>query len=109
LTVVSTPALEGEFRIAGHAEPGTEVAIALRPEKVRFLAPGESSAINRLSGTVWDIGYLGDWTTYRVKLLNGAIIRLARANSLRNDPHAPSWDESVTLTFDPDAAILLSR
>ena len=38
---------------------------------------------NVLAGEVWDIGYLGDWTVYRVELDDGSILRVSRANASR--------------------------
>ena len=40
-------------------------------------------APNVFAGEVWDIGYLGDWTVYRIKLASGAILRVTRANKSR--------------------------
>jgi putrescine transport system ATP-binding protein len=64
---------------------------------------------NVLTGEVWDIGYLGDWTVYRVKLETGAIIRVTRANRSRFVESPIDWDERVYLTFAPDAAVILSE
>jgi putrescine transport system ATP-binding protein len=66
-------------------------------------------AANALSGEVWDIGYLGDWTVYHVKLDSGAIIRVSRANASRFVETPIDWDERVVLTFAPDAAVILSN
>lgn len=86
------------------------VAIAVRPEKmvIQREAPG-ADALNVLSGEVWDIGYLGDWTVYRVKLDSGAIIRVTRANRSRFVENPIDWDERVHVTFAPDAAVILAE
>jgi len=86
------------------------VAIAVRPEKMSIQreAPG-ASAQNVLSGEVWDIGYLGDWTVYRVKLDSGAIIRVTRANRSRYVENPIDWDDRVHVTFAPDAAVILAE
>jgi putrescine transport system ATP-binding protein len=85
------------------------VAIAIRPEKmvIRRDAPAPGSA-NVLSGQVWDIGYLGDWTIYRVKLASGEILRISRANASRFVADPIDWDETVFITFAPDAAVILA-
>lgn len=85
------------------------VAIAVRPEKMSIQreAP-ESGAQNVLSGEVWDIGYLGDWTVYRVMLDSGAIIRVTRANRSRYVENPIDWDDRVHVTFAPDAAVILA-
>jgi putrescine transport system ATP-binding protein len=87
---------------------GQAVAVAVRPEKMLIARAEPSGGANLLSGQVWDIGYLGDWTVYRVKLENGAIIRVTRANSTRFVDNPIDWDERVYLSFAPDAAVILS-
>jgi putrescine transport system ATP-binding protein len=64
---------------------------------------------NRLAGAIWDIGYLGDWTIYRVKLDTGAVVRVSRANVSRFVEAPVTWDERVHLSFAPDAAVILTR
>ncbi|WP_210331054.1 ABC transporter ATP-binding protein [Microvirga terrestris] len=89
---------------------GQAVAIAVRPEKMVIQRdPPGPSAINVLTGEVWDIGYLGDWTVYRVKLATGEILRVTRANASRFVENPIEWDEQVYVTFAPDAAVILAE
>ncbi|QFU18070.1 polyamine ABC transporter ATP-binding protein [Microvirga thermotolerans] len=86
------------------------VAIAVRPEKMAIQRDRpEAGSQNVLGGEVWDIGYLGDWTVYRVKLDSGAIIRVTRANRSRYVENPIDWDERVYVTFAPDAAVILAE
>ena len=89
---------------------GQAVAIAVRPEKmvIQRDSPGPD-ARNVLTGEVWDIGYLGDWTVYRVKLATGEILRVTRANASRFVENPIDWDEQVYVTFAPDAAVILAE
>jgi putrescine transport system ATP-binding protein len=89
---------------------GQAVAIAVRPEKM-VIHRGERppDALNVLRGEVWDIGYLGDWTVYRIKLASGAIVRVTRANRSRFVDNPIDWDEQVHVTFAPDAAVILAE
>ncbi len=91
-------------------QEGQSVAIAVRPEKMLIHreepAPGSH---NVFAGEVWDIGYLGDWTIYRIKLASGAILRVSRANKSRFVENPIEWDERVYVTFAPDAAIILAE
>ena len=90
-------------------ETGQEVAIAVRPEKMRIHhGPAPAGLANAVEGEVWDIGYLGDWTVYRVKLPSGAILRVSSANASRFVEHPITWDEPVHLTFAPDAGVILT-
>jgi putrescine transport system ATP-binding protein len=58
---------------------------------------------------VVDIAYLGDWTTYVVEIAPGRTVRAARANATRTVERPIGWDDKVWLTFDPDAAVVLTQ
>jgi putrescine transport system ATP-binding protein len=88
---------------------GQDVAIAVRPEKMQIHREPPEGAVNLLTGEVWDIAYLGDWTVYHVKLDSGEIMRISRANVSRFVETPIDWDERVHLTFAPDAAVILSQ
>jgi putrescine transport system ATP-binding protein len=74
---------------------------AIRPEKIRLTrdkpAPDKDipADANMTRGFVEDIAYLGDMTVYQVRLDNGKYLRVTKANQLRGDPDAISWDETV--------------
>ena len=110
---VLTPSAEAPLTIDDPDEvlhSGQAVAIAVRPEKmvIQRDKPGPD-AINVLTGEVWDIGYLGDWTVYRVKLSTGEILRVTRANASRFVENPIDWDEQVYVTFAPNAAVILAE
>jgi putrescine transport system ATP-binding protein len=110
---VQTPSAETPLTIDDPDEvlhSGQAVAIAVRPEKMIIQRdPPTPGTPNVLTGEVWDIGYLGDWTVYRVKLASGAILRVTRANRSRFVEHPIDWDEQVHVTFAPDAAVILAE
>jgi putrescine transport system ATP-binding protein len=74
---------------------------SIRPEKIVLTRekpapqPGIPADANVIKGFVEDIAYLGDMTVYQVRLDNGKYLRVTKANSLRGDPDAISWDETV--------------
>lgn len=89
--------------------PGQPVAVAVRPEKLTVGRDTPPAAMpNVLEGEVWDIGYLGDWTVYRVRLAGGETIRVSRANVIRTVERPIDWEDKVYLAFAPDAAIVLT-
>jgi putrescine transport system ATP-binding protein len=88
---------------------GQAVAIAVRPEKIEIHREVPPGAVNHLVGEVWDIGYLGDWTVYRVKLDSGLVVRVSQANVSRYVEAPIGWEERVALTFAPNAAVILSQ
>jgi putrescine transport system ATP-binding protein len=81
----------------------------VRPEKITVCRAKPAGASNVIEGEVWDIGYLGDWTVYRVRLDGGAILRASVANASRFVERPIDWEERVYLAFAPDAAIILTR
>jgi putrescine transport system ATP-binding protein len=110
---VQTPSAEAPLTIDDPDEvlhSGQAVAIAVRPEKMVIQRnPPGPGAVNVLTGEVWDIGYLGDWTVYRVKLASGAILRVTLANRSRFVESPIDWDDQVYVTFAPDAAVILAE
>jgi putrescine transport system ATP-binding protein len=97
--------------VAGSGEalsPGQGVAVAVRPEKMLLHQGDRPDGDNVLTGEVWDIGYLGDWTVYRIKLDSGAIVRVTRANASRFVARPIGWEERVHLSFAADAGVILT-
>jgi putrescine transport system ATP-binding protein len=109
---IASPEAGAELRVQGEDRPahGADVWVAVRPEKMRLTLPDEAPpAGNRLSGKVFDIGYLGDWTTYVVELPTGKKVKVARANETRTVDRPISWEDAVTVSFAPESAVLLHR
>ena len=57
---------------------------------------------------VEDVIYLGDMTVFQVVLESGKRIRVTKANSLRGDPDAISWDEPVWASWSGNAGSVLT-
>jgi putrescine transport system ATP-binding protein len=90
-------------------QPGTTVWIALRPEKLRIDAePPGAAAGNRVVGEVVDIGYLGDMSTYKVRLDSGLIMKASAANVTRLVERPIGWGDRVSLSWERDAAVVLA-
>jgi putrescine transport system ATP-binding protein len=93
----------------------TTVCIAIRPEKVKLSRRGPASdavnatSINRLEGVVTDVSYLGGFTTYKVKLDSGAVVRSSMANTARLDIDAYSASQRVVAWFTPDDCVVLEQ
>jgi putrescine transport system ATP-binding protein len=93
------------------APPGATVWVAVRPEKIR-LAPSEppdEPPENRIAATVADIGYLGDLSIYKLRTDDGHQLQAALANTVRSSELRIGWDDRVWLSFQPDAAVVLTR
>ena len=88
---------------------GTPVAVAVRPEKMRMARTAPADATNVIRGTVADIGYLGDWSAYRIRTPEGALLHVAQANAERGEAGRTARAEEVAIWFAPSAAILLTQ
>ena len=69
----------------------------------------DTPAINRVEGVVTDVGYLGGFTTYKVKLDSGAVVRSSMANTARLDLDAYSTGQRVVAWFIPDDCVVLEQ
>lgn len=92
------------------AKNGDTAWFALRPEKVSIgLSPPENPSINTATGTVWDIGYVGDVSVYHVRLDGGGTMRASITNTRRIVERPISWEDKVFLTWAPDSGIVLTK
>jgi putrescine transport system ATP-binding protein len=88
---------------------------AIRPEKIVLTRekppaqPGIPEGANIVKGYVEDIAYLGDMTVYQVRLDNGRYMRVTKANALRGDPDAISWDETVWASWAGHSGSVLTN
>ena len=88
----------------GAVAAGSEVAVAVRPEKIT-LTPAPD-ARNRLEGRVLGAAYRGEASTYEVALAAGKLLRVTLPNTRRAmEPLAAG--QAVTLAFEPGAAMVL--
>jgi putrescine transport system ATP-binding protein len=88
--------------------PGTGLCVAVRPEKITISRqPPEGADRNVLKGVVWDLGYFGDQSLYRVRLPSGAIIQVSAQNLRRSASLTVEWDDEVYLSWDVASTILL--
>ena len=95
-------------RTDAQAARGTRLWFAIRPEKLRLCTEPPASAANLAEGTVWDVGYLGDWTVYRVRLADGTLLRVSRANAKAVE-RGPAREDRVWLDWEPDAGLVLTQ
>jgi putrescine transport system ATP-binding protein len=93
---------------AGSFAVGQRVWVALRPEKVRLAKqPVSAVGVNQLRGTVWELGYLGNRSTYRIRTATGKLVTVFAQNERRTSEAAIDWSDEVFLSWSADAAVLL--
>ena len=67
------------------------------------------AVLGLLEGVVTGVSYLGGFTTYKVKLDTGAVMRSSMANTARLDIDAYSASERVVAWFTPDDCVVLEQ
>ncbi len=94
----------------GDAVKGNNVWFGIRPEKMRISSAKPKNAdTNAVEGEVWDIAYLGDMTTYHVKLADGMVAKVASMNAARTSAEQLTWGDRAWIAFSPDAGIVLTK
>ena len=69
----------------------------------------DPKAENQVSGKVDDIAYIGNLSTYYVRLENGAIIKAQEANRRRISNREITWEDDVWLSWTPGGGVILAQ
>jgi putrescine transport system ATP-binding protein len=109
VTIVATPSAGAIRAAASDAKPGDTVAVALRPEKIRIGREVPPASMNAVEGEVTAIGYLGDFSIYKLKLADGFVVEAAAANVARVVERPVSIGDRVWLSWATDAGVVLTR
>ncbi|MWB76482.1 polyamine ABC transporter ATP-binding protein [Pseudooceanicola sp. 216_PA32_1] len=80
--------------------------LAIRPEKVSISAERPTAA-NVQKGTILDIAYLGNISTYHVELPTGHVIKAQEANTRRIARRTFTWKDEVWISWTDTAGVLL--
>jgi putrescine transport system ATP-binding protein len=81
--------------------------IAIRPEKVGISADRPEDCANAVQGTIIDIGYLGNLSTFHVRLDNGQMMKAQAANTRRVERRSFTWDDRVWLSWTDTGGVML--
>ncbi|MCJ9429634.1 ABC transporter ATP-binding protein [Kordiimonas marina] len=121
--VVKEPAGEGAWLIelpdfdmsvpvacAEQLQAGQAVTAAIRPEKL-FVSTSTSAEPGylKMPGILYDQGYFGRLSLFKVRLPSGHIITATAQNRVRTAHRAIDWDENVHLSFDPKSMMVLTK
>jgi spermidine/putrescine ABC transporter ATP-binding subunit len=88
------------------AVPKVAVWLAIRPERVMI---GPSDLPNRLSGVVVQRSYAGETLTHVVRLVDGTLMRATTALRQGLNADQANVADTVMLSWQPDACIVLSQ
>ena len=87
-----------------------QLTIAVRPEKIMISKePPEGEDISVLKGVVWDLGYYGNLSIYRVQTESGKVIQVSAQNRIRSAERVLEWDEEVYLSWDIQSSVVLTE
>jgi putrescine transport system ATP-binding protein len=97
----------GPLRIPAGAMPeaGTEIALALRPEKLALSAERPTGEVNAVAGAVLEVGYRGNASIYKVRLADRSLMKISLANVSGRPPFAA--DDPVWVSWPADAGVLV--
>ncbi|MDR0631240.1 MAG: polyamine ABC transporter ATP-binding protein [Holosporales bacterium] len=92
----------------GATPVGSNVSVAIRPEKVMMSQTPPAGNRNCTKGIVRDIAYLGDISIYYVELPSGVRVQSSLPNLLRLSERNVTWDDEVYLFWRAENGILLT-
>jgi putrescine transport system ATP-binding protein len=107
--IIESPAGRLSAFHAGETNLGSRVWLAVRPEKVSLSAERPAAAENCVGGQVTGVGYLGEVSIYHVRLHTGLTMKASVANATRWPERAIGTNDTVWLTWAPDAGVVLTR
>lgn len=87
---------------------GSQVKVAIRPEKILISLTSPKDKRNATKGVVKDIGYLGDVSIYHVELKSGKIVLATQPNLVRLAERPVTWDDEVYLYWQAGSSIVLT-
>ncbi|MCC1493018.1 ABC transporter ATP-binding protein [Cognatishimia sp. F0-27] len=94
-------AVNGDPALAGRT-----VTLAIRPEKVT-ISRDKPATDNAIEGTVIDIAYLGNISTYHVEIAGGVMVKAQMTNTRRIAKRDITWDDAVWIGFSATAGVVL--
>jgi spermidine/putrescine ABC transporter ATP-binding subunit len=98
------PGLATMVRARGIVAVGETLMLALRPERLRL---GWQEAPNRLEAVVAERAYAGETLTHTLRLADGTMLRTSQSLHDGLAAGALTTGESVSVSWQPDACILL--
>jgi putrescine transport system ATP-binding protein len=86
-----------------------DVDFAVRPEKILVSTSPDRNRTNCVKGKVEDIAYLGNVSTYHVRLETGQLVSALMTNALRVEHQEFTWEDEVWLSWSDSAGVVLPK
>ena len=95
---------------ASRINRSTRLTVAVRPEKIMITKePPDAGTATALKGVVWDLGYYGNLSVYRIKTDAGMIVQVSAQNRVRSAERTLEWDDVVYLSWDIQSSVVLTE
>jgi ABC-type Fe3+/spermidine/putrescine transport system ATPase subunit len=88
---------------------GTEVSVAVRPEKMHVKAVDRSGLENACQGHVSSVVYIGTDTHYGIEIAGGQKVRVREQNNMPGSLPVAQVGEEVTVSFAIAAGRILTE
>jgi putrescine transport system ATP-binding protein len=89
---------------------GDRVWVAVRPEKIAISKePVQADRTVCIKGRVWDLGYYGNRSIYRVKTDTDTVIQVSAQNQMRSTKRVVDWEDEVYVSWDLESSIVLKE
>jgi putrescine transport system ATP-binding protein len=88
---------------------GMQVAVGVRPEKIRLSRTKPEGDVNHVKGTVHDRSYFGSFTVYHLELEGGRRLKVSESNIERHRTDGPSQGQVAWATWPETAQVVLTR
>lgn len=108
-SVIQCPDLEYPitFNHSVSAMPGTDLMVAVRPEKI-FLSAEVLEQENSCTGIVEDIAYIGSQSIYHVRLPSQKLVIVSVQNVSRSRIGMPVWEDPISLYWEMESGVVLT-
>ena len=95
---------------ASRINRSARITVAVRPEKIMITKePPDAGTATALKGVVWDLGYYGNLSIYRIKTDAGMIVQVSAQNRVRSAERTLEWDDVVYLSWDIQSSVVLTE
>ena len=108
--IIDAPELDQKIYVnhGVSSSTGATVWVAVRPEKMVINKVPPSDQYNYSRGKVEEIAYVGGLSAYYIKTQSNKVISATLANVDRLAENRLTWDDEVYLSWQPDAAEVLT-
>jgi putrescine transport system ATP-binding protein len=92
------------------AAPDALVWAAVRPEKMHLTREAPKTEVNRGTGVIKEIAYMGDMSIYLVQLDTGKTVRITQPNRFRQaQEDALTWEERCWVSWDQTSCVVVTE